>query len=607
MKKFALCLSFVVLAMALAVGAFAEETVIYENDFSNPATIRDFEQYLMEWEIKDGGLYLTEDFLPGTSGSLDTTFSHIIYRADQKLTDYIVEVDYMNVQTAGGIVFRSDEDKVDSQVAGFQGYLAFVANDANKGALGSGGYDGIYKGNIKVGTSGNCNISENVHIKVTVKGDKIHVLMTNIDSGKVVMDYTYTIGSDPVNDAVRTEGTFGLRMRAEYKKNNAFSCGNAYFDNLKVTTANEVDLGGSSEVVAPPVTMGTLAIDTSNLVPVYRNSFDDFTAINDFEQFRGTWAVFDGKLYLSASSAVQSYILYCGDEDLVNLKDYVVDVDMYNIQTQGGIIARSDFANVTGATDDGFMGYQAFVSNSGKQGALGAGKADGKWLEGNIEVSPICMSPGMNVHLQFAVRGNMLQYVITDIASGKVLWQWSEEHDMWSQGTFGFRLRGNVSNNMSNLNTVSFDNLVVSTFGEAAPAEPETPAAKPIEVKLTIGSTTAYINGEAQTLDAAPINRNNRTMLPVRFLANAFGVDNDGIKWDGETRTATLINSEVTIVVTIDAPYMTVNGEKVELDAPAIIENNRTYLPVRAIANALGVSNDNIAWDGATSTATLTK
>ena len=126
-------------------------------------------------------------------------------------------------------------------------------------------------------------------------------------------------------------------------------------------------------------------------------------------------------------------------------------------------------------------------------------------------------------------------------------------------------------------------------------------------VQLTIGSTTAYINGEAQTLDAAPINRNNRTMLPVRFLANAFGVDNDGIKWDGATRTATLTNSEVTIVVTIDAPTMTVNGETIALDSPAIIENNRTYLPVRAIANALGVSNDNIAWDGATSTATLTK
>ncbi len=127
------------------------------------------------------------------------------------------------------------------------------------------------------------------------------------------------------------------------------------------------------------------------------------------------------------------------------------------------------------------------------------------------------------------------------------------------------------------------------------------------EVKLTINSTTAYINGKAQTLDAAPINRNNRTMLPVRFLANAFGVANDGIKWDAATRTATLSNATTTIVVTIDQPYMTVNGQRVELDSPAIIESNRTYLPVRAIANALGVSNDNIAWDAKTNTATLVK
>ena len=126
-------------------------------------------------------------------------------------------------------------------------------------------------------------------------------------------------------------------------------------------------------------------------------------------------------------------------------------------------------------------------------------------------------------------------------------------------------------------------------------------------VELTIGSETAYINGKAHTLDAAPINRNNRTMLPVRFLANAFGIENDGIKWDAATRTANLTNSNVTIVVTIDAPTMTVNGQSVALDSPAIIESNRTYLPVRAIANALGVSNDNIVWDGTTSTATLIK
>lgn len=126
-------------------------------------------------------------------------------------------------------------------------------------------------------------------------------------------------------------------------------------------------------------------------------------------------------------------------------------------------------------------------------------------------------------------------------------------------------------------------------------------------VQLTIGSATAYVNGAAHTLDAAPINRNNRTMLPVRFLANAFGIADDGIAWDGATSTATLTGSEVKISITIGASYMTVNGEKVALDSPALIENSRTYLPVRAIANALGVSNDNIGWLAETSTATLLK
>lgn len=600
MKKIILCLC---MAAVLAIGAFAAETVIYENDFSDPATIADFKQYCQEWEIKDGGLYLTEEFFSeAVVKNINSSFAHIIYQPKEKLTDYIVEVDYMNVQTAGGIIFRADESKVDHQVAGFYGYLAFIANDANKGAFGCCDNGGVYKGNIDVGKAQNCNISSNVHIKVTVKGEKVHVLMTNLESGKTVYEFSYTIGTSKY-DQIWASGTAGLRMRAGMEKNDAYSAGVAYFDNFKITTADEVDLGSTGVIPGAPTTnLGELKIDTSNLVAVYENGFDTFTALSDFEQFRGTWEVNNGRLYLSGSNSVQSYILYAGKEELTTLADYVVDVDMYNVQTQGGIIIRSDFANVTGDTDDGFMGYQAFMSNTGKQGALGAGKPDGKWLEGNIEVSPVISAPGANLHLQFAVKGNILQYVITDIDSGKVLWQWSEEHDMWEKGTFGFRLRGNESNGMSNVGTVSFDNLVVSVYGEPTVVEPEK-----TEVVLTVGNTTAYINGEAQTLDAAPINRNNRVMLPVRFLANAFGVPSDGIKWDGNTRTATLISEDVTISITIDAAEMIVNGEKVALDSPAIIENDRTYLPVRAIANALGVSNDNIEWDGATSTATLTK
>ena len=48
--------------------------------------------------------------------------------------------------------------------------------------------------------------------------------------------------------------------------------------------------------------------------------------------------------------------------------------------------------------------------------------------------------------------------------------------------------------------------------------------------------------------------------------------------------------------------HVIVNGKPVESDVPAINFHGRTMLPVRAVAEALGVE---VAWDAATSTATL--
>lgn len=93
MKKTTLLLSMLALMLALlAISASAAETVIYENDFSDAATLSDFKQYRAEWEIKDGGLYLTDRLdADAPNNSPATTFAHILYQSKQKLTDYIVE------------------------------------------------------------------------------------------------------------------------------------------------------------------------------------------------------------------------------------------------------------------------------------------------------------------------------------------------------------------------------------------------------------------------------------------------------------------------------------------------------------------------------------
>ena len=125
-------------------------------------------------------------------------------------------------------------------------------------------------------------------------------------------------------------------------------------------------------------------------------------------------------------------------------------------------------------------------------------------------------------------------------------------------------------------------------------------AAETVEIKMTIGENVGYVNGEAKALDAAPIIRGNRTMLPVRFVAENLSA---AVAWDPTTSTAVLTTDSVTIEITIGASTAKVNGEDVALDAPAFIENNRTYLPVRFVAENLGAT---VAWDGATSTATIT-
>ena len=56
-------------------------------------------------------------------------------------------------------------------------------------------------------------------------------------------------------------------------------------------------------------------------------------------------------------------------------------------------------------------------------------------------------------------------------------------------------------------------------------------------IRLTIDSTTAYLNNVAYTLDVAPALINDRTMLPIRFISESFKFD---VAWDDETQTVTV-------------------------------------------------------------------
>lgn len=54
------------------------------------------------------------------------------------------------------------------------------------------------------------------------------------------------------------------------------------------------------------------------------------------------------------------------------------------------------------------------------------------------------------------------------------------------------------------------------------------------EIKITIGSQTAYINGSGVSLTEAAIVVEGRTMVPLRFVSESLGAN---VKWDSTTRT----------------------------------------------------------------------
>ena len=57
-------------------------------------------------------------------------------------------------------------------------------------------------------------------------------------------------------------------------------------------------------------------------------------------------------------------------------------------------------------------------------------------------------------------------------------------------------------------------------------------------IKLQIDSTTAYLNNEPHTLDTPPAIIGGRTMLPIRFIAESFGLE---VNWNGEEQTVTIV------------------------------------------------------------------
>jgi|GEM_PF-6907063 len=118
----------------------------------------------------------------------------------------------------------------------------------------------------------------------------------------------------------------------------------------------------------------------------------------------------------------------------------------------------------------------------------------------------------------------------------------------------------------------------------------------------TTADVTVIFNGETIPLNLPVLYNNGRTFYPFRECLEAMGAS---INWDAEARTASGTLGSKSVGFIVNSNLYTENGTQVSMEGGQMtfMINNRTYIPIRYAAEALGFT---VEWDNATQTITIT-
>lgn len=117
-------------------------------------------------------------------------------------------------------------------------------------------------------------------------------------------------------------------------------------------------------------------------------------------------------------------------------------------------------------------------------------------------------------------------------------------------------------------------------------------AVSPANVKI-------MVEGKHLEMLTPPVIVSDRTLVSVRSIGEAVG---GVVTWDPVGRKATITRGSDQVVISLGDQTALVNGEPVLMEVPAQIVDDRTMVPLRFIAEALGAT---VEWDPVTRTANI--
>lgn len=183
-------------------------------------------------------------------------------------------------------------------------------------------------------------------------------------------------------------------------------------------------------------------------------------------------------------------------------------------------------------------------------------------------------------------------YALTNECAKNILWE-NSRSTKTKDNVLGYD-----ENGLFKTKAVTVNDSYVEVVTQARDQDDYTTSRK---IVITIGATTMAVGTETVTLDApAYINAENYTELPLRAVSEAFGAT---VAWDDASRTVTIMMGQRIVSMTIGSKTMYINGTPVAMNTAPEITADRTFVPVRDLANALGISK--IDWNEAAATVTL--
>lgn len=233
--------------------------------------------------------------------------------------------------------------------------------------------------------------------------------------------------------------------------------------------------------------------------------------------------------------------------------------------------------------------------------------ANPQWKDGKLTTfteDPTIVHQGYNYMAKFAIgyTGEMPEVTVNEKPIKKI----RPVTDIWKE--IGLNGEGVYFEREPGLLEV-----YVAYYGYDGPTDPvepvDLPAPEMLIVTFTVGDCSYGYNYGRQIIDVAPYIKEDRIMLPVRYVGEALGMT---VSYEKETHRAILEEGGVnTIIIDLRSGDMILNGEHIESKVKPDLVHDRTFLPLGIIGETMGMTREtpesgyDISWDQETKTATI--